>query len=291
LPVDNIRSWFRLGTGAGGVAVTDVGSELGRARERLVLSITELAYRTKISEATLLAIERNDLNALPGGIYLRGFLRAYAREVGCDPEEIVARYRTQSNEEAESNRLHGQSTPNLTVRCDSGQVHSATVDAMDRRDARAKLIGTLVVLLVGGFLYFLLDRSMHTTKPSPDLLTVDAPQLRPAVETATIVAVGTGGPSPGTASIDEQLNALRLDIQARALCWLSGTADGRRVIYRLLNAGERIQIEATDLVLRIGDAANLEFTINGVAGRPLGPAGQAVTIHLTPQNYQEFLSH
>ena len=88
-------------------------------RRQLVLSITELAYRTKISEATLLAIERNDLKALPGGIYLRGFLRAYAREVGCDPEEIVARYRTQSNEEAESNRLHGQSTPNLTVRCDS----------------------------------------------------------------------------------------------------------------------------------------------------------------------------
>ena len=132
---------------------------------------------------------------------------------------------------------------------------------------------------------------MHTTKPSPDLITVDAPQLRPAVETATIVAVGTGGPSPGTASIDEQLNALRLDIQARALCWLSGTADGRRVIYRLLNAGERVQIEAKDLVLRMGDAANVEFTINGVAGRPLGPAGQAVTIHLTPQNYQEFLSH
>ena len=162
---------------------------------------------------------------------------------------------------------------------------------MDRRDARAKLIGTLVVVLVGGFLYFLLDRSMHTTKPSPDLITVDAPQLRPAVETATIVAVGTGGPSPGTASIDEQLNALRLDIQARGLCWLSGTADGRRVIYRLLNAGERVQIEAKDLVLRMGDAANVEFTINGVAGRPLGPAGQAVTIHLTPQNYQEFLSH
>ena len=115
--------------------------------------------------------------------------------------------------------------------------------------------------------------------------------MRPAVETATLVAVGTDGPSTGTASIDEHLNALRLDIQARALCWLSGMADGQRVIYRLLNAGERIQIEAKDVVLRVGDAANVEFTINGVAGRPLGLAGQAVTIHLTPQNYQEFLSH
>jgi len=275
-----------------GVAVIDVGSELSHARERLALSLTELAYRTKISEATLLAIERNDLKALPGGIYTRGFLRAYAREVGCDPEEIVARYRTQFAEEGESSRLHGPSTPSLTVRCESGQVHSASVDAMDRRDARAKLIGTVMVLLVGGLLYFLLDRSMHATKRwYPEPIAVAAPQSRPAVETATLVAVGTDGPSAGTASIDEQLNALRLDIQARALCWLSGTADGQRVIYRLLNAGERLQIEAKDVVLRVGDAANLDFTINGVAGRPLGPAGQAVTIHLTPQNYQEFLSH
>ena len=168
LPAENIRA---PGSGSGqaleGVAVIDVGSELSHARERLVLSLTELASRTKISEATLLAIERNDLKALPGGIYTRGFLRAYAREVGCDPEEIVARYRTQFDEEGESSRLHGPSTPSLTVRCESGQVHSASVDAMDRRDARAKLIGTVMVLLVGGFLYFLLDRSMHTTKRCP----------------------------------------------------------------------------------------------------------------------------
>ena len=257
----------------------DVGSELSHARERLVLSLTELASRTKISEATLLAIERNDLKALPGGIYTRGFLRAYAREVGCDPEEIVARYRTQFAEEGESSRLHGPSTPSLTVRCESGQVHSASVDAMDRRDARAKLIGTVMVLLVGGLLYFLLDRSMHTTKPSPDLITVDAPQSRPAVETATLVAVGTDGPSAGTASVDEQLNALRLDIQARALCWLSGTADGRRVLYRLLNAGERIQIEAKILVLRIGDAANLS-----------SPSTESPAVHWVLSTRSRFIS-
>jgi hypothetical protein len=132
---------------------------------------------------------------------------------------------------------------------------------------------------------------MHPTTPSPEPITVAAAQLRPGIERATLVAVGTAGPPAQTASIDEQLNALRLDIQARALCWLSGTVDGRRVIYRLLNAGERIQIEAKDIVLRMGDAANLEYTINGIAGRPLGSAGQAITVHLTPQNYQEFLNH
>ena len=273
--------------------MTDVGSELAQARERRALSLAELARRTKIKEATLRAIERNDARKLPGGIYMRGFLRAYAREVGCDPEAIVARYRTRfDDQETEGHQPIDQSTANLKVRCDSGQLHSASVDAMDRRDARAQVIGTVVtVLLGGGFLYFSVTRDMHPTQPSSYPGPVNAPQSLPVVEAGMPDDAGTGESPDAPTSIDEAWNGLRLDIQPRALCWVSGTADGRQVIYRLLNAGERIQIEAhEDVVLRVGDAANAGLTINGVAARPLGAAGQAVTIRLTRQNYQEWLS-
>jgi hypothetical protein len=81
-----------------------------------------------------------------------------------------------------------------------------------------------------------------------------------------------------------------LSVQSRGVCWLSATADGRRVIYRLMYAGESADLEARgDAVLRVGDPANLVLTINGTAARPLGTAGQPVTIHLTPENYREFL--
>ena len=73
--------------------------------------------------------------------------------------------------------------------------------------------------------------------------------------------------------------------------WGLWTADGQRVIYRLLGAGEDVRIEAhEEIVLRIGDAASMTFSINGAAGRPLGKAGEAVTIRVTPENYREFLN-
>lgn len=45
---------------------------------------------------TLEALERNDISLLPGGIYSRGLVRAYAEHIGADPEatvqEFVARF-------------------------------------------------------------------------------------------------------------------------------------------------------------------------------------------------------
>src|SRR5262245_64244122 len=76
----------------------DVGAELAEARRRKGLSIEELSRRTKINVLMLLAIERDDMKALPGGLFARGFLRAYAREVDRDPEEVVRRYRAACEE-------------------------------------------------------------------------------------------------------------------------------------------------------------------------------------------------
>ena len=50
-----------------------------------------LPTTTKISRPSLEALERNDVSRLPGGIFLRSFVRAYAKEVGLDPEDTVRR--------------------------------------------------------------------------------------------------------------------------------------------------------------------------------------------------------
>src|SRR5262245_65484528 len=78
--------------------MTEIGRELAEARVRAGLSVEELSHRTKISVPTLLAIERNQMGTLPGGLYARSMLRAYAREVGCDPEDIVRRFRADGGE-------------------------------------------------------------------------------------------------------------------------------------------------------------------------------------------------
>src|SRR5918994_4407744 len=66
--------------------------QLRRARERAGLSIEDISSRTKIQIPLLEAIERGDFERVPGGLFVRGFLRAYAREVGLDPEMVVADY-------------------------------------------------------------------------------------------------------------------------------------------------------------------------------------------------------
>ena len=71
---------------------------------------------------------------------------------------------------------------------------------------------------------------------------------------------------------------------------MSATADGQRVLYRLMAAGERTQIEARDEVtLLVGDPATCSFDINGAGVRQLGSPGQPVTVHLTRQNFEQYL--
>jgi transcriptional regulator with XRE-family HTH domain len=69
------------------------GYLLREARLKASLSIEEIARRTKIPVSQLERLESGDSSSLPADVFVCGFLRAYAREVGLDGEEAVARYR------------------------------------------------------------------------------------------------------------------------------------------------------------------------------------------------------
>ena len=74
----------------------DFGERMKRLREQRGISLRDIADHTKLSVRTLEALERNDISLLPGGIYSRGLVRAYAEQIGADPEttvqEFVARF-------------------------------------------------------------------------------------------------------------------------------------------------------------------------------------------------------
>ena len=58
-----------------------------------------------------------------------------------------------------------------------------------------------------------------------------------------------------------------------------------------MTAGEHETIDATDEVtLRIGDPSTCAFSINGRAAYTAGKAGQPATLHITRQNYKDFLN-
>lgn len=75
-------------TEAGG----DFGGRMRRLREERGVALRTIADITKISVLTLEALERNDIRRLPGGIFSRAVVRAYAHEVGADPETAVQEF-------------------------------------------------------------------------------------------------------------------------------------------------------------------------------------------------------
>lgn len=69
------------------------GRELRCAREGAGLSAEVLAQRTKFKLYRIVALEYGDFDSLPQGVYLDAIVRAYAHEVGIDPEPMVERVR------------------------------------------------------------------------------------------------------------------------------------------------------------------------------------------------------
>jgi cytoskeleton protein RodZ len=76
----------------------DLGARLKQVREERGLPLKDIATRTKISVAALEALERNDLSRLPGGIFGRAFVRAYALELELDPDKTVADFQASLEE-------------------------------------------------------------------------------------------------------------------------------------------------------------------------------------------------
>lgn len=68
------------------------GETLKRERELREISLREISDATKINIRYLEALEENRFDVLPGGLFNKGFIRAYARYIGVDGEAMVDRY-------------------------------------------------------------------------------------------------------------------------------------------------------------------------------------------------------
>ncbi|RPJ59854.1 MAG: helix-turn-helix domain-containing protein, partial [Acidobacteria bacterium] len=245
----------------------DFGAYLREARLSQGISLRQIAARTKISLQALEALERNDVQRLPGGIFTRAFVRAYAREVGLDPERMVrffvARFEAQAEDATGGGRRQEEDLPE---------------GARDGRRANLVALAGLAVMATAIVVYFLLGRGPATPRP-PE------PEPPPAVETspAPRAESTTGGsvdtpqpqdlPPPSTEpgpAIVKPPAALSLALTASGDCWVSATIDGTRTYQKLLRADDHVEIEADRaIVLRVGDAGAITFTLNGEPGRPL----------------------
>ena len=74
-----------------------LGEELRQKREQRGVTLAEISEATRIGTRFLKAIETDSFSILPGGIFTRSFIRAYAKYVGMNEDEAIALYLQQVN--------------------------------------------------------------------------------------------------------------------------------------------------------------------------------------------------
>jgi cytoskeleton protein RodZ len=72
--------------------VGDFGDKFRKAREKKELSLDDVSNVTKIGSRMLQAIEEEHFDQLPGGVFNKGFIRAYAKHLGLNDEDAVTDY-------------------------------------------------------------------------------------------------------------------------------------------------------------------------------------------------------
>ncbi len=151
------------------------GALLREARERLGLSLADVARHLKLSQRQVDAIEKDNFAALPGPVFVRGFMRNYARLVALDASVLVA-----AAEATPGFPLPPASATSQTV---SQPVISSTVNA--RRDGpRGKRAWwPVTAILIVAAIALIVFRGRETTvEPAPTevSLAVPTPETLPS---------------------------------------------------------------------------------------------------------------
>ena len=272
------------------------GEELRRERVVREISLEEIAQATKISIRLLTALENSDLTKLPAPTFTRGFIRAYAKHLGIDPEEKVNAYLA----DLAGGPPEAPSGKSARIRSRFWRNRRATAGAI--------VGGALLVLVVLG----LIANPQRTTlrkplarvappaapvafknvgvsnEPTPVIRAESRPQpASPAPEAgvekdAVAPAVSKQEPvakvsAPVAPAGDRPEGRISLVLEFDADSWTKIEADGRTVFVALVRRGERKSFSAREeFRLTLGNAAAVRVTVDGRALEPLGREGQVV---------------
>jgi cytoskeletal protein RodZ len=229
---------------------------------------------------SLEALERSDLARLPGGIFTRAFIRAYAQEVGLDPDRTIQDFIAELPPEA------------ATATARRASVEDGEKLESDRKAVATALRLVLVsVPIIGLVIYYGTHRAPPaSTTPAATESQGPAPEAPaghpPAGAVPAPAAVSTPAPA-----VSPQSSGLSLEITPRATCWVSVHTDGEQVFSGFINAGEKRSITAKEqIALNVGDAGAFVYTLNGREGKPLGASGEVVSARITLATIRQFVT-
>jgi cytoskeletal protein RodZ len=272
----------------------ELGPVLKQAREAKGISLREVAERTKISVTALEALERSDISRLPGGIFGRSFVRSYASEIGLDPETVVRLYLDHLGKLEQEAALRGAARPEIT------KDDLAFLERQRRAVRLLRLVVAAVIIagIAGGVAWRYRAKRVAaarvaaaSTQPEPAPVPVDSapPDSSTSNSAGPAGAAAPDTTTPANTSAAAAPAALAVDVRVTSDSWVFISADGTRVVSSMFHAGESKHAEAAkSIVLDIGDAGAVQWTLNGTPAKSLGRAGSHATVTITPDTIAQF---
>jgi cytoskeletal protein RodZ len=283
-PDQNSEELARAGGGE-----SSLGARLRAAREARGISLRELSDQTRIARRYLEAIEADDYKELPGGIFNRSFIKAYAKAVGYNEAEAVSAY-------TEVARAAGEAPDELPTSRQSSRIY------MDGDTSRSPFITALLSLVIlaiislgiyAGLHYYQRRTNAPAAAPPTAQTGATAPAANPGTNDQTLPAQTPAAPDPAAAT-----SALNVKIKAKGEeVWVRTRVDDRPKSEGNIGAEQTREVTlapAERLVVEYSKSkvAALEVTING---RPVSVPAEVrkgrslVELVITKDGYEQLL--
>ena len=286
------------------------GEKLRREREKRSITLEQISQSTKIGTRMLQALEDDKFNQLPGGIFNKGFVRAYARHVGLDEDQTVADYLEASGDAPPVQ-------PELPAEESVQRIEASAV--APQRQLPWGLFAAILLLAALALSIWSHRQKKHdgaatqsppgtpasqqfveNAQPAPatpssaapdrDKPSITPPSIRSTVSSPpqiTPTSARTSGQvpakTPPEASVPPAAGGFVVVVQAREDSWTAIASDGRTVYSGILAAGDQRAVRGhKEVVVKAGNAGGIDVVYNGTKLDQLGKRGEVRTITLGP---------
>ena len=181
------------------------GDKLRRERELRGVTLDEIAEATKIGTRSLRALEEERFDQLPGGIFNKGFVRAYARFLGLDEEQAVSDYVTAQSDQPEKADVMER----MAAQAEAARKNEAASLGEKAGNLNRYWVAIAVLLLIsigagGGWKYYQKYSQQKAAAQSVEPTVVVPPQI--SVRTtppppASLTPADAGAANPGSAPV------------------------------------------------------------------------------------------